>query len=299
MDIGNSVWNESDASNTTAAPDGAPEGMSPSGVNDVLRAHQGAIKRAWNHANYTATSGGTSSAMTLTYSVAPAAYYDGEIFSFIAGAAVAAGATLNVNALGAKSIRHFGGAVMAGAFQSGEAVRVRYNSSAGAFDIISKQDMSVLSIVSPSAASTVDFTSIPTTVSNIRLDGEVTVSAADLLLARCYGTGGTLDTGSNYAYALTVVSSGGVGSSLSSGTSFLISGAADTGTYGVSFSIQANNIQASTYTKFNGQSQYATAGSITAAEVHGAHAVAANITGVRIFPQSGTVTGRVVLRAMQ
>ena len=109
-DIGASNWSETDASNTDAAPDGAPEGMAPSGVNNVLRAHQGATKRFWNHINPVKTTGGTTSAYTLTYDVAPAAYYDGEIFSFVVNAANAASATLNVNALGAKSIRHFGGA---------------------------------------------------------------------------------------------------------------------------------------------------------------------------------------------
>jgi hypothetical protein len=45
MDISQSVWNEQDSSNSTPAPDGAPENMMPSGVNDVIRADRGAIKR--------------------------------------------------------------------------------------------------------------------------------------------------------------------------------------------------------------------------------------------------------------
>ena len=36
MDIEASNWNEDDASNAAAAPDGAPEGMAPSGVNNVI-----------------------------------------------------------------------------------------------------------------------------------------------------------------------------------------------------------------------------------------------------------------------
>ena len=42
-DIEANNWNEADSSNTTAAPDGAPEGMAPSGVNDVIRAIMGAV----------------------------------------------------------------------------------------------------------------------------------------------------------------------------------------------------------------------------------------------------------------
>ena len=70
MDIGATNWNEDDASNTTAAPDGAPEGMAPSGVNNVLRAHQGALKRfySWTMPKVT---GGSGAAYTLGYAVAP------------------------------------------------------------------------------------------------------------------------------------------------------------------------------------------------------------------------------------
>ena len=48
MDIGASNWSETDASNNQPAPDGAPEGMFPSGVNDTIRAVMGALKRWFN-----------------------------------------------------------------------------------------------------------------------------------------------------------------------------------------------------------------------------------------------------------
>ena len=48
------------------------EGMAPSGLNDVLRAHQGAIKR-WYDWTVPKLTGGTSTAYTLSYSVAPGA----------------------------------------------------------------------------------------------------------------------------------------------------------------------------------------------------------------------------------
>ena len=47
-DIGASNWNEVDAFNSTAAPDGWPEGMAPSGVNDSGRAVMGAVKRVFD-----------------------------------------------------------------------------------------------------------------------------------------------------------------------------------------------------------------------------------------------------------
>lgn len=106
MDIGASNWVEDDNSNTTAAPDGAPEGMAPSGVNNVLRAHQGAIKRWYNWLSPKLTAG-SGSAYTLTYSVAPGALVDGMGFVAELHVAPGAGATLDVNALGAIPIRHF------------------------------------------------------------------------------------------------------------------------------------------------------------------------------------------------
>ena len=45
MDISQTNWDEQDEDNDQVPPDGAPEGMAPGTVNDVLRPHQGAIKR--------------------------------------------------------------------------------------------------------------------------------------------------------------------------------------------------------------------------------------------------------------
>src|SRR5689334_15745018 len=100
MDICTSAWNEADAANSAAAPDGAPEGMAPSGVNDVLRAHQGALKR-WYNWTVPKLTAGTSSAYTLAYAVAPAALVDGMTHVVQFHAVNDAAATLNVNALGA------------------------------------------------------------------------------------------------------------------------------------------------------------------------------------------------------
>lgn len=138
MDIGASNWNENDIFNTTAAPDGAPEGMAPSGVNDVLRAHQGAVKRwySWTSPKLTAGSG---SAYTLAYSVAPGGYFDGMSFTAEFHVTPGAGATLNVNALGVVPIRHF----YNGAWYllppswcaAGSILRMVYHASSGIFRV--------------------------------------------------------------------------------------------------------------------------------------------------------------------
>jgi microcystin-dependent protein len=105
-DISAANWSESDASNSAAAPDGAPEGMAPSGVNDVLRAHQGAVKR-WYKWTTPLLTGGSSAAYTLSYSVSPGAVLDGmtHLVEFHTGNG--ASPTLNINGLGAFPIYYY------------------------------------------------------------------------------------------------------------------------------------------------------------------------------------------------
>jgi len=56
-----SGWSETDASNNQTPPDGWPEGMQPSGVNDVGRMMMGAVKR-W----YNTVTAGIANALPLT-----------------------------------------------------------------------------------------------------------------------------------------------------------------------------------------------------------------------------------------
>src|SRR5689334_6884934 len=110
-DIYDSAFSETDASNSSPSPNGFPEGMSPSGLNDAARALMGAMKRWLNQRIPTATSG-TSSAYTLSYTVAPGALADGMMHRvlFNADNTLSTGeTTLNVNSLGAKNLRKFSG----------------------------------------------------------------------------------------------------------------------------------------------------------------------------------------------
>jgi hypothetical protein len=63
------------------------------------------VTREWNWRSFTLTAGGTADAKTLTYSVAPAAYYNGQRFAFIANTTNTTTCTLNVNSAGAKTIK--------------------------------------------------------------------------------------------------------------------------------------------------------------------------------------------------
>src|SRR5580693_6909169 len=138
-DIGASNWNESDSGNSTAAPDGAPEGMAPSGVDDTMRAMIGAIKR-WYDWSIPKLTGGTSTAYTLTYAVAPGALVDGMTHMVRFNAANGVGATLNVNNLGAKPIYAYSVGVWyqapPGLVDVDTVVPITYDATSGSYRLI-------------------------------------------------------------------------------------------------------------------------------------------------------------------
>lgn len=140
-DLGATSWSETDASNNALPPNGWPEGMAPSDVNNAARAEMGGEKRFWVRTNSVFTTAGTTTAYTLTYGQAASAYYDGEEFSFIVNATCGAAPTLNINALGARQIRAWQGAAFANAAAGdlliNQQIRVRYNLSTTTFDVIS------------------------------------------------------------------------------------------------------------------------------------------------------------------
>lgn len=142
MDISQSNWNEVDDNNVVAAPDGAPEGMPPSGVNNTLRAMMGAIKRWYDQSIPRATDGtGTSTAYTLGYGAVPTALADGMTFLVAFDKGCGNAPTLDVNSLGAKPLYKwaFGSwvALAAGDLLAGQIVRVSYQQSLGAFRVLS------------------------------------------------------------------------------------------------------------------------------------------------------------------
>ena len=98
-----SDWSETAASNNAAAPNGAPEGMLGSAVNNTIREMMAAHKRDWNRSHVTISSTGSANAYVLTYANAPT-YTHGIRLSFKASFANTGAATANANALGAKSI---------------------------------------------------------------------------------------------------------------------------------------------------------------------------------------------------
>ncbi len=137
-DLGNAaIFSQTDASNASGTMPSWSGAAAPSTLDDSGRALQGAITREWNWRSYTLTAGGTSDAKTLTFSVAPAAYYNGQRFAFIANTTNTTTATLNVNSLGAKTIKKDVSGTLtnlsASDMVSGMFVEVAYNTSNDCF----------------------------------------------------------------------------------------------------------------------------------------------------------------------
>lgn len=135
-DLGSTTFSQTDASNASGTMPSWSGAAAPSTIDDAGRALQGAVTREWNWRNYTLSAGGGGLAMTLTYSVAPAAYYNGQVFSFLSKAVTGA-CTLNVNGLGAKAIKkRVGGAYVdlaSGDINLNDFVEVAYNTANGWF----------------------------------------------------------------------------------------------------------------------------------------------------------------------
>jgi hypothetical protein len=103
-EIASTTFSQTDGSNTGPLP-GLSGATDPNQIDNSIQAMMGAIKREHDWRNLFITSGGSANAYTLTYSVAPAAYYTGQVFSFTANFGCTGSATLNVNGLGAKTIK--------------------------------------------------------------------------------------------------------------------------------------------------------------------------------------------------
>lgn len=120
-------WSTTAASNNSASPDGFPEGMAPSGVNDSMREVMAALAKYRSDTDGVNTSSGTDT-ITLSASRVMTAYTAGDRYCFKAGGTNTGAATLNVDTLGAKSIKRPDGTpLVAGDITSGMYVDVVYD----------------------------------------------------------------------------------------------------------------------------------------------------------------------------
>jgi microcystin-dependent protein len=150
-DLGSTSFSQTDSSNDPAGS------AAPNTIDNNIREIKGAVTREWNHRSYTVTAGGTADAKTLTYSVAPDAYRNGQRYAFIANTTNTGSATLNVNSLGAKTIKKdvLGTltALSASDMTSGMFVEVAYNASDNSFVWVNRGSQAAQNIFSTIAVS--------------------------------------------------------------------------------------------------------------------------------------------------
>lgn len=121
-------WDVAAASNNGTPPDGAPEGMAPSAVNDVIRENMAVLARWKGDNDGSLDTTGSSNTYALAANGTYSAYTRGDTFTFEANHTNTGAATLNVSSLGAKAIKHVSGAALiANQIQSGGVYRVVYD----------------------------------------------------------------------------------------------------------------------------------------------------------------------------
>ncbi len=101
------------ASNNGAPPHGWPEGMNPSDVNNTARELYAVLARYQSDREAPITTGGTSTAYTLTPSGTYSAYSTRMAFLVKFHVATGASPTINVSALGAKALKWPNGTALA------------------------------------------------------------------------------------------------------------------------------------------------------------------------------------------
>ena len=124
--------------NNSTPPDGAPEGMAPSSVNNTMREAYARIKRWYEDCQGAKTTTGSSNAYLLAASRVVASYAAGDSYMFKANHTnTSAGSTLNVDSVGAKAIvTPTGAAIAAGSITSGGVYLVAYEASIDKFILI-------------------------------------------------------------------------------------------------------------------------------------------------------------------
>lgn len=133
------LWSVIAANNASADPTvNFAEGQAPSSVNDSMRAVMASLASYRIDKSGTTFTGGTSTAYTLTTSqaFASAADMDGQEFTFLITPTNGAGATLNVNGIGAFPLMFAnGGPMPAGSLVDGSIYTATFFNSASIFRV--------------------------------------------------------------------------------------------------------------------------------------------------------------------
>lgn len=136
-----SQWDVVAGNNTATPPNGWPEGMQRSSVNDSARENMAALARWYKDGNGSLTSAGSGSAYTLTTNAADAALSDTSLLVFRAHATNTPAPTLNRDGIGAKTIKAADGSdLKQGVIVANKVVAVAYNATDDTFNLINGAD---------------------------------------------------------------------------------------------------------------------------------------------------------------
>ena len=105
-------WDKVAANNNDAPPNGWPENMNYSEVNNAAREGMSAHARLYADMNGTLATAGAANAYTLTSNRALSAYASGLGFIFKANHTNTGAATINVSGLGAKDLKNVDGSAL-------------------------------------------------------------------------------------------------------------------------------------------------------------------------------------------
>lgn len=133
-------WDSTANNNNQASPNGWPEGMPPSGVNDSARENMAAVRRFWARVNGTMVTTGGPSTFSISYSITPSALTDGEVYAMKFHTAVADAPQLVIKGYTAKNLFKPTQAgivsVSASDIVSGQRIVTQYDSSLDGFVIV-------------------------------------------------------------------------------------------------------------------------------------------------------------------
>lgn len=131
-----SAWDPSANNNTSSPPDGAPEGMAYSAVNNVIREVMAVIARYYRDNNSSIVSTGSANVIQVTTS-GTYTYVEGLLLMFVAGNSNSSAATFQITGLATTSLtRTDGSALRRGDVISGQVYWVRYNASSARWELL-------------------------------------------------------------------------------------------------------------------------------------------------------------------
>lgn len=130
-----SQWSTTAASNNSASPNGAPEGMAPSGVNDTMRENMAAMAKVYKDQAGGKVTTGTGTAYVLSTNNSHAALADIGLTVFRIHTANTGSATLAVDGLTAKTMKIAGANLVSGDLPQDSLVAAAYNSTGDVFDL--------------------------------------------------------------------------------------------------------------------------------------------------------------------